>query len=703
MKTIAMIVIIGTLITTSLPKKTKNSELKIEDFGARGDGQTFENIGSITSGSNSLEVSKPIFNSKDIGKLITVKGAGSTGKYLVLSTIIIGIKSPTNVLLSIKAKNTVKNAAASFGTDNTPALLKFNEFAKTNDKLVVLNFSKGKKYMLKSSRWTFNIINLQVNGNGCELRNVATNVWDRTSLTTCANMKVEKKDGDLPGTAPFYLISTANKGSSELHLEETNDCSNLSIGEWIAVCSDLISYKGFPPNFRYFEYAKIVALNTLTGMVKINKPLKYKHRSDAIWSRTLDKRIKFTGRASIIRLEEGSKFGITHQYNNINFICETQDNTDPVRADGYSITFNRCRFGNFVPSVAENVVTNYCSQRAQGNEFDKLVTNFTDNGSTWGTLSGGSSILKAVFNNSKLSNIIGFSCRNLVLNNCTKTGDSNKINFTIGEREGGTDTLLINGGFFNQSPSYPVLNNQVRKITLGINGVLYKDGVLKIPTTSDFGNFLTVIKEEKRIEVIGNSEMIATPLNNYGYIKSISSDGTNTNVIVKFKNKILGNETLYIANEPKHVLITNTSFAGKLVKKREYIKLSTSLLLEDISISTKYQKTIIMVGGALKKLIINVKKPYTGDSENAFLIFTGAYPDSTLNQEIIIDLKKKGRREINEVENTGRLSSDQIPNSFKISNSYYKSSYQFKINRPISGDSSDLPIIDAYIENCELK
>ncbi|MBT2534309.1 hypothetical protein J7E83_19685 [Arthrobacter sp. ISL-48] len=91
----------------------------VTDYGAKGDGKTSANGGSMTSGTATLTVSSAGFTAADVGKAISVKGAGSAGANL--TTTVSGFTSSTIVTLTTSAATTVRAAAVSWGSDDTTA------------------------------------------------------------------------------------------------------------------------------------------------------------------------------------------------------------------------------------------------------------------------------------------------------------------------------------------------------------------------------------------------------------------------------------------------------------------------------------------------------------------------------------------------------------------------------------------------------
>lgn len=92
--------------------------VKVTDFGAKGDGKYFTGA-AISSGSANATISGGTFTSADVGKYISIGGAGAAGARL--SSTISSVQSATTITLANAASTTVSGQSGKYGTDNTDA------------------------------------------------------------------------------------------------------------------------------------------------------------------------------------------------------------------------------------------------------------------------------------------------------------------------------------------------------------------------------------------------------------------------------------------------------------------------------------------------------------------------------------------------------------------------------------------------------
>lgn len=116
---------------SSFSYTTNITELKynIEGFGAVGNGKIATNV-SMASGSSNITVTGGSFVSGDIGKVISIYGAGSDGQNL--TTIITNVSSVNAITVSNVASASVSGNSAVYGTDDTAAIQGAMNFMATN-------------------------------------------------------------------------------------------------------------------------------------------------------------------------------------------------------------------------------------------------------------------------------------------------------------------------------------------------------------------------------------------------------------------------------------------------------------------------------------------------------------------------------------------------------------------------------------------
>lgn len=123
-------------------------KLFLRDYGAKGDGAHYQS-GAMSSGTAALaDTTNTPFTTSDIGKAITVIGAGTSGADL--QTTISGFTDSGHVTLAANAGTTVTGAEYGYGTDDTSAISSFFSALLTTGETygTAIGVCDGKKYVL---------------------------------------------------------------------------------------------------------------------------------------------------------------------------------------------------------------------------------------------------------------------------------------------------------------------------------------------------------------------------------------------------------------------------------------------------------------------------------------------------------------------------------------------------------------------------
>jgi len=107
----------------------KGARVYVEDSGAKGDAKVIYD-GAITTATATFTSATAVFISGDVGKAITVAGAGAAAAQL--TTTITGFTNSSTVTLATTAGTTVSGARTVYGTDDTAAIKAALATAVTN-------------------------------------------------------------------------------------------------------------------------------------------------------------------------------------------------------------------------------------------------------------------------------------------------------------------------------------------------------------------------------------------------------------------------------------------------------------------------------------------------------------------------------------------------------------------------------------------
>jgi len=253
--------------------------------------------------------------------------------------------------------------------DNTSALMAFNSYARNNPNQEYEIFlpngiiSYQNPYFMqgiRNSRWVggpaTQFININTSGNTNE---------DFTSITNFDIFYDNSTIGLQNGVFnPGYTIATVPKFSTSVTLLTTANASNFTVGGYAFIYGYNQGSSGYPSACRYFEYIRVTAVNTSTGVLTLEKPLLNKYRQDWLDIQN-NSPASAVGAARILPLNR-PYFNITEdlKLENIIFGPSTYYATDPLQSlQGYlgtngclNVTISNCRVeGIFDPTTCQTV------------------------------------------------------------------------------------------------------------------------------------------------------------------------------------------------------------------------------------------------------------------------------------------------------------------------------------------------------------
>jgi hypothetical protein len=260
----------------------------VSDGGAacNGDVVTVNRSVTVAKGARVLSVSADTFASGDVGKAIVIPGGGSGGGKLF--AYIQSVSSPQGVTLDRGAATGLSLASKdiSYGTDDAPKFMAFNKWARANQgaKQVVLTVPNGAKCWFGTSvwssvslgnAWAAGINNLIVEGTGATLNSVGGAGFWLGGRGVC-------QAGIASASGCSARIQTAQAGAMQITLTSSSlnagHVSRFPVGKWLMLggldTQGLWNAPyGFPPNQTFFEWRQVTAVDTLTGVITLDRPL----------------------------------------------------------------------------------------------------------------------------------------------------------------------------------------------------------------------------------------------------------------------------------------------------------------------------------------------------------------------------------------------------------------------------------------------
>jgi hypothetical protein len=581
-------------------------------------------------------------------------------------------------------------------TDDSAAFTAFQTWAKTlpSGATAVLDCTAGKTYTFALPYWPFGIKKLIVNGNGCSFLCTSTNSNDEACIWTCPGPQL-----GTPGLSYqpvlFELINSTSVGQTQVTLLTPSAASNFSVGETIMVASYDMLYSGQPPCFKFFEYPIITGVNTTTGILTLDRTLKYNHLATFPYLATLP---YWSGMASIYKVEQAAPWNITHVFNDITFSHKTNASAY-LYCTGRSVTFNRCTAAQWLPTAVGHLSLNECTQTYGNVEFDKLNEIIEINGGVWpANIFASFSTNELRFTNTKLLQGYTVAPKKLIFDNVQVNGTG--LSQTQLSGYGTVEYLSVKGGEHYQAPRIGVTGSQ---ITLGSNGVTFANDVITIPiNTAVINQFATQADIGRVIEVVTNDAGTYIGTGNFATITNITGDGVNVLITIQQNTPFAGTESLNIWQEPTSTSIEGVEIAGSLqTLNQNYVTICRNrfsfknlLLPQGYSLNQPCD-------GTPKRIKVTVLRAYTGSTTgNVTLNISELGPSYGVHLKI--DLRTVGVREQTFYGSIGLSGSNGETAPAALSNANYWSYLNVAGPTTLLSTSNDqLPIVsvDVVFEN----
>jgi hypothetical protein len=206
--------------------------------------------------------------------------SGASGNNSIGGKIAANSAPPTPPSPSFVAKDIVTDFGAQCNgvTDDAPAFVKFNRWAKTQTLPVQLTIPSGATCAFLSSVgqwWAKDIKQLLVLGYGATITN--------NNNTGGPGFFLGGR-GVIQDNAHSARLATVSAGSSSITLLNPSQTSLFSVGRYALIAGfDLQglwhSPYGYPPNPHFFEYVKIASVDTTTGMITFETSLRNTYKS----------------------------------------------------------------------------------------------------------------------------------------------------------------------------------------------------------------------------------------------------------------------------------------------------------------------------------------------------------------------------------------------------------------------------------------
>jgi hypothetical protein len=421
------------------------------------------------------------------------------------------------------------------GTDYTEVLMKIRRAIVLDQKAVgdgklraAIIFHGGRQYDYVDNRWTFGIQYLEIRsdtpGVRAKLRNiVSNNPYDIAS----AALQLGRQYFQCVGPAGDWIceqprsigfkIDTTVVGNDTVMLKDASDARNLTIGRYVMIGSYDQQMYGFPPNIRYFDYAKVVSVSG--RRVVLDRPLRHRHK-DNYWETLQDPNSLGVARIYAIDRDD-QRLTLRARIKDIEFLVNP--NSETVRLGGklyaaaLDMSFENCIIPHFVPTQAR--FARVAGGSVRDGELDKLVNMVVFDGTTTAGLHEGTGVDYVLFKNSDVTSGYGIAPRQLrAIDSILRGVEHAPLTF---KGSWTTQQVDISGSeFVGTGPAFAEWPPET--LVVGQDGVSWNDRRLTVPAVSSSSDGKKIWGRAAWEGAIVYADAVRSP--NWGIITDITGE-----------------------------------------------------------------------------------------------------------------------------------------------------------------------------------
>jgi hypothetical protein len=519
-------------------------------------------------------------------------------------------------------------------------------------------------YLYTWNRWTWGLRRITIFGYGASIQCMHAGPYDIDQAPLIGNREhywTWSESGPTYGGPPPVredygrLIRTARPGDTAVELLSARDTADFSPGAWILIQSYAQQMDGYPPNMRYFERARVMALQNAT--IRLDRPILFRHKENWPEDPSLP---TCTGRARIVAIDRTdcplairqSFLGLTVHSNPNHAVRDAE-----VKATRETLTIcgaleglvRDCTLIAFGVSQVERVQVQDSS--IAYTEPDKIIDQLTFDNCTIGSIQECTGVNRLTLRNCTIHTTARIFAREAVVDGCTLLGAVAAGEFGSGITIDGPNPTrrmsIINSRFFgrNDRTGLPLGGQAWARFAIDGHTVRLLGGYhLEITAGSaQFGDLVARLEEGWPVEITGRT--------GYRFGSCLEIQGQSQNVTLGF--------TLSGPMEAGDVLLV-PSLASLKVKNCQFTNLrreypGTPFLtweseVEDsrvrrLGLKSTFASRPVWLPGYPRRISCLVSRAYSGPAEACFLVIRDDNAESQAF-ELSIDLKMAGQREV---------------------------------------------------------
>jgi Pectate lyase superfamily protein len=562
-------------------------------------------------------------------------------------------------------------AVADGRTDDTPAFRAMHRSLiavqrGSPQRRFVIHLPSG-HYRYGWNQWLWGLRRVSLVGEEALLQCTSASPWDTEKfvLATNADPLLVARPGGAANAKVGYLIHTAEPGSDAVTLRDPVDARHFSTGRFALILSFDQQFGGYPPNCRYFDYARVKAIDG--PVIVLDRSLKFRHSESWCEDPSAPDSL---GKARIVPIDRAKQpFVLDHEISGITALPNPNVRVRMANAlhavGAYHVTIKDCRLINLVAGVGHRC--DVVDTDLEFTEPDKLLTEMEFRDCRIGWISQATGIHSLRLKGCRIEFPSDIQARYVQAENCEFRGAMFTEEPHVGlSLEGFTPTrrLEVTKSAFlgrNGERDFAVGHNRSIAIRL-TDPIVVHQGTIAIPISDERARTLLSSLEPGDMMLAGD-EFAGTMFcdGRTGRVQDITAD--DTHVFIRTTLPVAAGDLLFTFRVRQAVFRDN-SYVGV----RDLPPLSLSTIWEQRVESSKryrwmltssdFDWTLLNCPGWIERILVDVRRPYTGSEPGAFLALSTRTPQfESVTQ--IVDLTRPGRREASLTQATGALGGDR--------------------------------------------
>ncbi len=550
------------------------------------------------------------------------------------------------------------------------------------------------------NRWTWGLRRFSLSGYGASIQCIHGGPYDIDQAPLIGNREhywTWPAEGPSYATREDYgfLIAGARPGDTSVTVFPPAFMKGFVPGAWVLVQSYAQQMDGYPPNMRYADRAKIVAIDEST--LHLDRPLTHLHKDNWPENRVQPACI---GRARVVMIDRPDcPFSLQQEFAGLTVRSNPNhaEKNPAIKSTRETLSIcgvlqtsvKDCSLIALGVTQAGSVSVERCS--IGYTEPDKIVGDLLFADCSIGTLTECTGIDRLKLSGCTLQSAARMFARDVEVERCTFRGEMEAGDYASGiviDGPNPTRRLSIRQSSFagrNDPTGLPLGGRIWTSIPVdGDNVRIAGDGVLVVGQSAEFGSLVSRLEEGWPLKVDGRAGY------RFGLCEAIEgrSDG-NLSLRLRLRGSLEIGDTLLIP-ALKSLSVKNCEFKNSRANYGDppFLDWQDEVIDSGIlrlNLTSDFKPRPAWLPGRPKRIGCSVKRVYSGPDEGCWLTIQDSDPRQTLFS-LAIDLKAAGQRSV-DIEARRLMATDRLlvegdPQARLSGHSYIDGATAFVVPRP---------------------